>query len=102
MIFYFINSKAYFTNLNTLRTELQNKISNIDLDTKLQKKADKLQASIGQKANQADLNTLRNSVNQQETELQVNLDQLRNFFNENNLNNLQQDPEEKQGGCTIV
>ena len=56
-----------------------------DLDTKLQKKADKLQASIDQK----------------ETERQVNLDQLRNLFNENNLNNLQQDPEEKQGGCTI-
>lgn len=74
MIFYFINSKAYFTNLNTLRTELQNKISNIDLDTKLQKKADKLQASIDQKANQADLTTLRNSVNQKETERQVNLD----------------------------
>lgn len=40
------------------------------------KKADKLQASIDQKANQADLTTLRNSVNQQGTELQVNLDQL--------------------------
>ena len=63
-IFYFINSKSYFTNLNTLRTELQNKISNIDLDTKLQKKADKLQANIDQKANQADLTTIRNSINQ--------------------------------------
>ena len=69
---------------------------------KLQKKADKLQASIDQKANQADLPTFRNSIHQKETERQVNLDQLRNLFNENNLNNLQQAPEEKQGGCTIV